>query len=302
MKKQNLFLLIPFLLLTNGCSFSSYYNYPKDNYLKNRANNNLTNEFRDYSKYPNKIIDTKSDKVKNEYPIKKDIDYLVKNEMDTIINSKDITLKTDAAMNKNLSCNDLLKLSEDDNFNVQETSLKNPNLYQDVFNSNDLDILSSSKYYKLRELVAQNKNTSAKTLLKLSEDINYNVQEASLKNPNLYQDIFNSNDLDILSSSKYYKLRELVAQNKNTSAKTLLKLSEDINYTVQTSVLKNPKLYQNFTSEKDLELLSKSKNADIRNLVAKHLNTTKDILLILTKDESYSVRTTAQFYIKNKKE
>ena len=173
--------------------------------------------------------------------------------------------------------------------------------------SAELDELAKSPHSFVRMDVANNPNTSSKTLALLSNETeNMNVLYGVARHNNTPTDI-----LDKLSNHPNNDVRKWVAFNKNTSPATLEKLSKDKYWEVKLMIARNhnapEEILLNYAKSGGGEVMyaiannpgtsynvqnevANYWNPAIRETLAQNPNTNEEILKKLSKDKEVSVR------------
>ncbi|MFN8671089.1 MAG: hypothetical protein U0457_03275 [Candidatus Sericytochromatia bacterium] len=214
--------------------------------------------------------------------------------LDLLANSNDWKVRKSVALNPNTSPQTLLKLSNDFDSDVKAAVSNNPMLTNPYTPSEALTTLANSGEWKVRKAVAQHPNTSAQTLLKLGNDFDSDVKSAVSNNPKLTNPYTKSEDLSLLASAGEWKIRKAVAQHPNTSAQTLLKLSNDFDSDVKAAVSNSPIFRSLATRPTDLDLLAGSGDWKVRKAVAQHPNTSTQTLYRLSNDFDSDVKRAAE--------
>ncbi|MBF0546857.1 MAG: hypothetical protein HQM08_20625 [Candidatus Riflebacteria bacterium] len=207
--------------------------------------------------------------------------------------SSDWRVRLDVAKNPRVSAELLVRLSNDSDQDVKAAAANNPKLTSPFTNCNELDILANSANWKVRQAVARHPNTPANTLLRLSNDSDQDVKAAVANNPKLTSPQTNPGELEMFATSSDWKIRQAVARHVNTSAETLLRLSNDSDQDVKAAVAGNPKLTSQYTNCNDLDILAGSSNWKVRQTVAMNRSTSRNTLMRLVNDSDSDVRRAA---------
>ncbi len=266
-----------------------------------------------------------SDKVNNVFAKSKN---LSTGTLDFLSKSGDVETRASVAFNKNTALETIKKLLTDKDQRVKYSLAKNPQCTKELFEklatdkdtdvrvflggykNTPIDILrklanDNSTYVKrevffntntpkdlkeqlikdpdnnLRERIAWDSKDS-KVLEMLSKDPDNEVRKAVTRNEDTKPDI-----LSKLAKDEDDKVRQAVATNKNTPLEALkILLKDPLGEVIEKAIL-NPKLD---LTQKELKDFAKHISRDVRSAVAKHKNTSIEILIELSKDSDYLPR------------
>ena len=178
----------------------------------------------------------------------------------------------------NIKIEDLDKLSERD----KTILAQNPNTSQKT-----LEKLSNYDLDLVKSCVAKNPNTNQRTLEKLSNDKDPFIRADVASNPSASLYI-----LDKLADDKadmYGHIIIKVIKNQNTSKETLDRLANSNSHNILKKIIENPN-----TSQETFKKVSIHKESEIRLLVAMSPNTSPEILEKLSNDKvDYIVKAVA---------
>jgi DNA-binding Xre family transcriptional regulator len=183
----------------------------------------------------------------------------------------------------------LIELAYDNDSEVRESAMCNPNIPREVVEeyywqhltanhpnsqSHDLSKLVSSKWWFIRVNAAKHPNLSLDDLKELCKDLDLNVRASAAKNPNIPIEI-----LKEFANSRSPRVRCSVAQNLKTPIKCLEQLSRDRNEEVRVCVAFNPNT--------PLELSTSLKAGLAPNILTKYSKQT------LLKSDKYNIAANA---------
>ncbi|MBF0408541.1 MAG: hypothetical protein HQM10_14415 [Candidatus Riflebacteria bacterium] len=228
------------------------------------------------------------------YPSSQTDPYATNNgNLSILANSPDWKVRLSVARNPTTPVSLLLRLSNDSDSDVRDAVSIHPILTSPLTSTSDLDMLGTSNNWKVRRAVARHSNTSASTLLRLSNDSDSDIRDTVCLHPIFTSPLTSSSDLDSFSYSSNWKVRRAVARHPNTTAGTLLRLSNDDDTDIRATAAIHPILTSPLSNSCDLNLLSTSGNWKVRLAVARHRNTSRSTLLDLINDSDGDVRRAA---------